>query len=154
MNNLFYIFAAITLLFFILLFLKTIIRKSRKFEFCVICASISLTWISLLILFYLGFYKDAILIALLMGGSIVGVFYFLESLVEKTKKKQLKLFKLPFLLTLIFVAYLIISPSSLDVLVIVFLGILWMLFLLVFLYKKNKRLKRITNKLIECCKRW
>ncbi|MEM4295962.1 MAG: hypothetical protein QXS91_04125 [Candidatus Anstonellales archaeon] len=152
--NLFYITLAITLLFFVLLIVKAVINKFKKFDFCVICASVSLTWLFLLVLFYLGLYGNIVLIALLMGGSVVGLFYFIERKIAKTKNKELTLFRLPFLLTLIFIAYTLLFYSYFDIRVVYLLALLWLLFFFIFLYRKNPKLKKIINKIIECCKRW
>jgi len=146
----FFIFLTIALLFFVLLIAKALIRlKFKKFDFCVICASVSLTWLALLALYYIGFFNNPVLIALLMGGSIVGIFYLIEGKV----KKELKLFRLPFLLSLIFAAYLLLS-LSISIKTIFLLIALWLLFLFVFYYRKSKKLKKAIDKIIECCKRW
>src|SRR3989344_3178232 len=89
----------ITVLFFFLLLIKGIFKKWFKKEFCVICAAVSLTWITLLILSWLEIFNDKTIIALLMGMSILGIFY----LVENKVKERLTLFRLPFLLSLILI---------------------------------------------------
>jgi hypothetical protein len=52
--------------------------KIWKIKICPICVVVSGTWILLLILRYFGQPIDLTLIALLMGGSVVGIAYTLE----------------------------------------------------------------------------
>lgn len=55
-----------------------LIRLRFKLPLCPICIGVSTTWLWLLVVRYLGQSVDSILIALLMGGSVVGVSYILE----------------------------------------------------------------------------
>lgn len=159
--NLFGIFLWIVLLFFILLFVKQFlpdeIRGSKiKKNFCVICITISLTWIILLIMYLLGNFDNNVIIGLLMGSSILGVYY----LVEHKVKEKYSLFRLPFLLTLFFIGYVLLSPNTVSfeitnfARVIVLLLVLWILFILLLVYHKNKFINNVVNKILECCKKW
>jgi hypothetical protein len=131
-------------LFFILLLVKFIIKK----EFCVLCVSVSLSWIILLALLLTNLFKDKTIIAILMGMTALGIYY----LLERKAKKKLTIFRLPFLLTLIFIIYLILENYSLNSLI--FLVVLWLVFVLIYLFRNNKSFHKFTNKLIECCKKW
>lgn len=128
------IFLGIILLFFLLLLIKSISKK----EFCVICASISLTWLGLLLSS-----SNKIFIALLMGQTILGIYYFLE--------KRFPIFRLPIILTLTFLGYALLSY---DISAWWIILILWLTFLFISLYKKNTKINKIINKLIQCCKNW
>ena len=55
-------------------FLKTVFKK-----ICPICVLVSSTWIILLTLRYFGYRIDESLIAMLMGGSAVGISYVLAN---------------------------------------------------------------------------
>jgi len=138
----------ITVLFFFLLLIKGIFKKTFKKEFCVICVAVSLTWITLLILSWLEIFNDKTIIALLMGMSILGIFY----LVENKVKEGFKLFRLSFLLSLILIGYLFLGYSIVKG--FVFVLIIWILFLFIYVYRNNKNVNRFFNKLLECCKRW
>lgn len=144
METLFLVLVGITFLFFLLLGVKEIFSKKIRGKFCVICFSISLTWIALLILYFRSLFPDKTIIAILMGGSAIGLFYLFYD--------KLSAFKLPFVLTLISVIHFILEKIELKT--IYFLISLWLVFGLVYLFKSNKKLGVFANKLIECCKKW
>ena len=131
----------ITVLFSVLLALKNIFNIRKV---CVICLSVTLTWFTLLLLYYFNIFTDKIIIAILMGHTSLGIYYILE----KKMKRNLLIFRLPYLLTSIFIIYFILGGFITNVLYLL-LG-LWLLFLLVYLFKFNKFAKKI----IECCRKW
>lgn len=137
-------------LFVIILVLKQLTKELINKEFCVLCATISLTWISLLILHWNGLFDNPSLIALLMGGSIVGIYY----LVERRVKKELLLFRLPFFLTQIFVGYLLLKPSLDLWKSALLLLLLWSLFTISYISRNSPLFQKKVKQLIECCKRW
>lgn len=141
MENLFLVLIGITALFFILLILKNLLNWKK---FCTLCVAVSLTWIILLILLLTNVFTDKIIIAILMGHTSLGIFY----LWEKRVKKRTRLFRLPLLLTFIFIIYSLLEKFILNG--ILFLLALWTFFLIIYLFKNNKMAKKI----IECCKRW
>ena len=141
MDTIAVLLSGIVALFFILLALKNIFSLKRL---CVICASIILTWILLLTLYSLNIFTDKIIIAILMGHTSLGIYY----IFEKKVKKNLLIFRLPLLLTFIFIIYYILESFSLDGFVLTI--ILWAFFALVYLFKNNK----VAKKIIECCKKW
>lgn len=146
MNSLQLALMLIVSLFIFFLILKQLLRGRIKEEFCVLCASVSVTWVLLLVLFWLEKFEDKVLIALLMGQSALGVFY----LADHKISDNYKVFRLPFLLTLIVAAYsLINSPKSLYIIV---LAPLWALFGVIYLYRSNVKVNSLVKKLIECCK--
>ena len=89
----------ITGLFFLLLIIKSFIKKTTE-KICAICLAFAITWIVIWILRWKGYFPDGTFIGILMGMTILGIFYTLE----KSVKKELTLFRLPFLLTLVFLA--------------------------------------------------
>ncbi|MEX0933040.1 MAG: hypothetical protein WDZ77_03015 [Candidatus Pacearchaeota archaeon] len=131
----------ITALFFVLLAIKSFLKSEK---FCVICSSVTLTWIMLLILHFMGVFTNKIIIAILMGMTALGIYYAWE---KKTKNKNL-IFRLPLLLTLIFIIYSILSKLVLEGLY--FIIILWGFFILIYFFEFNK----FARKLVECCKKW
>ncbi len=147
MEDITLILIGISVLFFVLIGIKEIFRK-RAEKFCVICIAVIITWVTLLVLYWYGLFNDKLLIALLMGHTSLGIFY----LIEKKVKKKIKLFRLPFLLTLIFVIYSILEGLIYSG--IYSLIILWIMFLLIYLFKSNKTAKIFFKKIVECCKGW
>lgn len=109
-----------------------------------------MTWLSLLVMLWSGIFEDRVIIAILMGESVLGVFYIMESLV----KEELKVFRLPFLLTMITVAYFVLT-FPVDILSsVLFLGLLWILFFFIYKLKTVPSFRGFVKKLVECCRRW
>lgn len=146
MTDLFLIFLSIIVLFFVLLFFQG--RTKRKF--CAICAAVSLSWVFFLVLFYLGYFSDLIILGILMGESAVGLYY----LLEKRMGERFYLFRLPFLLTITFIFYLILKWSDEVLSIALLIGGLWFLFGFVYFYKNSKAFKGLVKNLINCCKNW
>ncbi len=145
MDTITIIFIGIAALFFIILALKNIFNVKK---ICVICLSITLAWISLLTLYFLNIFIDKILIAILMGHTSLGLFY----LWEKKVRKNYLVFRLPLLLTFIFIIYSILGTFSFNS--IIFLIILWLLFFIFYILRTKKSISKFVNKIIECCKKW
>lgn len=137
MSDLFLVLILIGGLFAGLLILKTLIKK----EFCVICASVSLSWLTLF------WSVDPLLIGILMGQSAIGLYYFLNAKLSET----FKIFRLPYILSAIFAIYVLLSQEKADVKSIYFLASIWLLFLLIAF---TKRRGKLVKSLIECCKNW
>ncbi len=150
MQSILSVLLAITALFFILLAAKELLPKKLRKQFCVICASISLAWITLLFLSFKGLFNNPLIIALLLGQTIVGIFY----LVEGKVKNKLKVFRLPFLLSLLVVGYSFFGMPDESIQTLLFLLILWVIFAFVYSYQQNRKIKKIVRKLVACCKRW
>ena len=143
----YFILIWISLSFFILLGVKEIFNKKLKEKFCVLCASIILTWIILLILNFSNLFQDKILIGILMGHTSLGLFYFFES----HFKKEIKVFRLPLLLSFISIIYFILEEF--EKISFIVLIILWVIFGFIYFFRKSGT-KSYINKLINCCKKW
>lgn len=52
-----------------------ILNKIFKIRICPVCGGVSLTWILLVLAKYLGYEIDALIPAILMGGTVVGIAY-------------------------------------------------------------------------------
>ena len=146
MISVLYVFAAIIALFVVLLGLKSLL----KLRFCVICASMSLTWIGLIIMYWMDLFDNSVLIALLMGQSVVGAYYLLEKrLPEKTH-----IFRLCFLLSLTLAGYALLEIPE-DVLsIIILLSILWLVLAIAYVYREHSAVRGMVSKIIACCKDW
>jgi hypothetical protein len=143
------IVAAIIVLFFLILIIKQIFPKKLKNKTCALCLAVIITWLSLLVLYWSGRFDNLVIISLLMGGSILGIFY----TIERNVKKDLTLFRLPFFLTLLSLGYFLLT-LEVVVKVLILLFILWFVFLIIYLYRKNKNLNSFVKKIVECCKKW
>ncbi len=141
-----YILAGIIVLFFVFLIIKGFFKK----DFCAICAAVSITWLYLLVLYWFGAFENRVIIALLMGQSILGVYY----IAEEKVKEELKIFRLPFLLTLITVGYSLLVLDNDIIKIVALLLVMWLIFILLYSYRNNKKMKSFVKKIVECCKRW
>lgn len=147
-DYLFVIFGSITVLFFLLLIIKAI----GKWKFCVLCGSVSLTWIILLALYWAGVFHDAFIITLLVGSSVTGIYY----LAEKKTVEKYHLFRLPFFLTLVFIGYTLVTniPLKQSLPSVVFIAFLWVFFSLLYIYRTNPKFNKAISAVINCCKDW
>lgn len=141
------IFTAISAIFFIILIMKEVLSVGFRKKMCTLCLSVSLVWFLLLILYFLGIFTNKVIIALLMGHTSLGIFYTIER-----KIKKLRLFRLPILLSLIFIFYFLVE--GFVGLALLFLIALWVIFLFIYSFKQNKRLRLLFTKILECCKKW
>lgn len=135
----------ITLLFFIFLILK----KVTNIKSCALCAATVITWLSLLVAYWLDIWVDELLLAVLMGGSAVGLLY----LMEKSLPEKFHLFRLPFYLTLVTVIVISLG-RQIGIKEIMFLGILWLVFYLVYLLRTKPKIKGLADRIVACCRDW
>ena len=142
-----WIFIWIFSIFFLILIIREFFNKKIKEKICSICLAISSTWIMLLLLFWFGKFHDKTIIAVLIGQTSLGLFY----LWEKNVRKKFKVFRFPLLLTFIFVAYSVMESFNFSV--FIFIAILWILFFVVYVFRRRK-LKLFFNKILECCRKW
>lgn len=147
-NFLFMIFAAIAALFILLLIFKSV----SKWKFCVLCASAGITWLALLILYWNGAFNNPVILALLIGNSVVGIYY----LVEKKTAEKLHIFRLPFFLTLLLAGYELVAGAAFSQLLapLLLLAFLWFISGILFIYRDRPSLKKAVASLLECCKNW
>lgn len=150
MESLFLILAGITALFFVILGVREFFSRKTKEKICSICFAVSVTWVFLLLMFWMGKFSDKTILAVLMGQSSLGLYYLWE---HKAKDKS-KVFRLPFLLTLILAAYSLVEGFSYGYNVIIFIIILWAFFFVVYLYGSDGKTGGFVRKLVECCKKW
>lgn len=145
-DELFLIFIAIAVLFAILL----IVQSLTKWQFCALCAGVFAVWLGLVALYWAGWFQNITLAAPLLGASVVGIYYS----VERKAKERLYVFRLPFFLTLLFAAYLLLGAAGRYFEIIFFLATLWVFFGAVYAYRENPRIGKLAKRIIECCKNW
>ena len=150
MNTLWLVIAIIAVLFVLLLIIKTALPQKIKDKLCAVCLAVSLTWLTLLILYFNGQWQNASLLALLMGQSVVGVFYWLQA--KKTAGRRLA--QLPILLTLTWLAYLPFGEFADIWRTAILIAAVWLVICALYVYRHNRRLAGLVDKLIKCCKQW
>lgn len=125
------------------------VKKYTSRSFCVLCLSVSGTWLTLLTLYLTGLFEDPLIIALLIGQSITGIYY----LLEKQLEEKYHVFKLPYILTATAAAYLILRPVFIME-AFAMIAVTWLFFAFLFLYRENSRVRTLFQEAVECCKDW
>ena len=89
---------AIPFIFLVVAILKPWLSRHTPFHPCAICASVTLTWLSLLGLWFFGYTIDTVLIGVLMGMSVTGIMYKIENAYKRNSLKHLWIARLLILL--------------------------------------------------------
>ena len=138
----FYVFLAISLMFIASLVIKNLVNKA----FCSLCVAVASVWLVLLFLYKTDRFSDGILLALLVGQSITGIFY----LAYRKLPKSLRIFSLPFFLSLTAVFYMLIS-ADIQLAVFILLAVLWLAAWIIFTYRNDPAKKAVAKILAKCC---
>jgi len=138
----FYIFLAISLIFIASLIVKNLVNKA----FCSLCVAVASVWLVLLFLYKADRFSDGILLALLVGQSITGIFY----LTYRKLPKSLRIFSLPFFLSLTAVLYMLIT-ADIQLAVFILLLVLWLAAWIIFTYRNDPAKKAVAKILAKCC---
>ena len=123
-----------------------IFNQKSKRRICAICAGVVLTWLTLFVLYKTGSYRDTVLLSLLMGQSITGLYY----LGLRRLPKSLRIFTLPFFLSLTAVFYLLITEKFVLG-AFGLLTVLWITAWLIFINRKDPGKKPLTQAVTNCC---
>ena len=132
------------------LFIIFLAARTIGLKVCAVCAAAASTWIGLLVLFYLGWHVDPVMIGILMGGSVVGTIYLLQ---EKLSERY-QFFTFPFMVTLFSLAYLLLTDVRAEWSAYLLLAAMWAVFIALFSQRGNERLAGIVRKIIQCCRNW
>lgn len=119
---------------------------------CALCAAVSLSWITLGVLHWSGVRAaDPVLLALLMGGSAVGLMYYLAARLPD----RYALFRLPFLMSVLWAVYgALRGTAALRWADAALLLALWAAFGAVHAWRDHPRIRAIGARLLACCKDW
>ncbi len=133
-----------TIYLFLLLF-----KSKLQIRICALCLAVSLTWVGLFVAYHMGWFGNGLLLGLIMGQSITGIYY----LFEKHAPKPLLLFRLPLLMSLTYLFYgaVTLQPHYWAAL---FLAGIWLCCLVLYVHQTNPRLRDITQRIIDCCGNW
>ena len=138
----FYVFLAISLIFIASLIIKNLLNKTL----CSLCVAVASVWLVLFFLYKNGRFSDGVLLALLVGQSITGIFYF----AYRRLPKSLRIFSLPFFLSLTAVFYMLIS-ADIQLAVFILLAVLWLTAWIIFIYRNDPGKKAVAKILAKCC---
>ncbi len=136
-------------LFFLLLGVKETLDSRYSEKLCALCLAVSMTWAGLLIAYWIGVFHDTALLGLLMGSTVLGIFYTVEDRLDGA----VELFRLPVYLTLLTGAYILMT-ATVDAALFTAIALLWTGFGLLYLYREDERVHEHVRRIIDCCKDW
>lgn len=149
LSMIFYSMLAIILLFFIILLIKHLLGE-RSRSVCAICTAVTITWTSLLALYYMGMFENSAIFSILMGSTILGLYY----VAENKAPENLRVFRLPFYITLFLTAYLAVA-KAIDAYAISLAAIIWVVFIAIYILRNTKSsIRTLFRKIVECCSNW
>ncbi len=131
--------------FVVVLVLKSLLKK----DICVLCASVSVVWVVLLAGLTAGLWQDRVSVAVLMGASLTGGYYYLESKL----KKEWMIFRFPVFVTGLSLVFTVID-GRVNVYLWIITGILWLAVYTLYAFRNKSGFRRIVKNIIECCRRW
>ena len=133
------------------------VNKFFPFKVCPICAGVSGTWLWMLAASLLGYRIDLVIVAMLLGGSVVGIAYQLEKKLPATGAG----WRTPLLLKTLFIpAGFIAAYGILARQWITFLAALIFLLLASFVFlfstsgkpgSRKETIKELEKKMKDCC---
>jgi hypothetical protein len=132
-----------------------LVKRYLSINICPICAGVFLTWFILLALMLTGKISAFVFqmpIALLMGGSVVGIAYKLESKIKKNK--SILLFKVLFILFGFGLAYSLVLFNLISIIIFTILLMSSVFSFLNFKNidsKPNKDIDELIDKMKNCC---
>ncbi len=134
----------IILFFFYALILAPIVKKYLKIRMCPICSACSSVWILLLFLRFLKIIKiDPVILAVLMGGSTVGIMYALQNYFIAHNIKRFYIVRILEVITGFYLAYSL-ALWNLTMILIGLVGV-FITFLAFIILTRNRYGKRNGN---------
>lgn len=79
---------SIPLIYFVVAIVKPYVQPRLPFGVCAICVAVSLTWLSMLVMWFFNFAISLVSLGILMGMSITGIMYKLEDLYKKKEMRN------------------------------------------------------------------
>jgi FtsH-binding integral membrane protein len=127
-----------------------VVRQITSFKTCALCFAVSVSWLIGLADYFSKriIFDDPIILAILMGGSVVGLMYYLSSI----SPNKFSFFKFPYFITALFLINFVFSREATAPTVLLIVGI-WLAFFLIFIFR-DKNTKNWFQKILECCRNW
>ena len=135
---------SIAVFYFLFAFGSEVVKKVVGKKICAICAAVSLTWLGLLLLKLLGVQVDLLVIAILMGQSVVGLMTKLEEYFEKKTLKKFWLVRILIITGGTHFVYWFLKEVYFMVFLVLLAGVLLLPFVLPMVLKMH--LKNILKK--------
>ncbi|MEK7665763.1 MAG: hypothetical protein AAB337_02715 [Patescibacteria group bacterium] len=141
----------IPIIFLLTTLIKPRLKKHVKWNFCAICVAVSLTWIFLIAIRSAGTLIDTLPIGILMGMSVTGVMYKIESIYKKQSLKHLWFMRLVIVIGGFYAILAILKGAwglaSLVVITTFVMGIIVSFLLQGVTHQENSHPKKLDN----CC---
>jgi hypothetical protein len=142
---------SLSLLLIVVIFIAALVVGKKLIpRLCAICAAVSGTWVLLVVSNIVGYPIDKTVLALLLGESVVGGYY----LMQQYAPRSWDLFRLPLLLTMTWLAYGIVTPSSTFAQGGLVVTGTWVAFAALHAWRSNKHLSWWVAQIIACCRNW
>lgn len=122
-------------------------------KLCAICTAVSLSWVGLLIAYFLGWHDNLLWLGILMGGSLVGLMYKMEQYFKKKKLTNYWLIRIAIIAFGFLSVYLFLSAEW-DKLILVIVAIILFSFFSLFFIKTEKdasKRRPLKDRLDHCC---
>jgi len=160
-----WVLMSIGILFVFITLIRNLLKEKLNIKVCAICAAVSLTWIALLVLRFLGYNVSDLIIGILMGQSVTGIMYLFENTAKNKGKKNLLWFKVfIILLGTLFVYYVVSLRFDIAFFIVLGLVILFAVFLISLIKGKKSQaivdknygkfkneIKKLEDKFEHCC---
>lgn len=130
-------------------YLGLMLKKYLPILGCALCVAVAATWFVLWLISQNGVVVNPLLLALMIGESVVGTYY----LAEKRASQDWQIFRLPFFLSLMLVGLMLASATPTVGAALIVAG-LWAIHALLFYYRKSPRLQTKVRAIIDCCSGW
>jgi hypothetical protein len=125
-------------------------QNFSRLKFCAVCVAVSGTWFSLWLFYKLGFFVDKTVIGILMGESIIGLYY----LLEKRLPSKWQIFRWPYIITMTSLVALMVGMRTELYKIMILLLIVWIIFIAIYIFANYPTVKKIAQRLLACCRDW
>ena len=133
-----------------LFLIAVVIHGLGLFRYCAVCITVSLSWMFLLVTKLVGYNVNPVLTGVLMGESIIGLYY----LLERKAPVSWQIFRWPYIITMTVLTYVILGIISGIWSAILMLVIIWIVCGVIFAWRESVLFKKIAEQLIACCRDW
>ncbi|MDP2624970.1 MAG: hypothetical protein Q8P27_02170 [Candidatus Peregrinibacteria bacterium] len=124
----------IPVLYFLVALTKPYVQPKLPFKLCAICVAVSVTWLFLLVLWFLDFSVDSTVIAILMGMSVTGIMYRAEDFYKRHKIKNFWFVRLVIMLSGFTLIYEILNENW-NVLILILIASVLLISITSFLFQ-------------------
>ncbi len=139
--------------------IKPYINSKLPFNMCAICAAVSLTWLSLLVMWFMGYTVSILALGILMGMSVTGIMYKSEGLYKNFKIKNFWFVRLVIIIGGFYGIYFFLQ-NEWQIFSLIAISSLFLIIIASFLFqgvthrealKEVKKKSSIVQKLDNCC---